>query len=101
VVDLLEGVRPPGALRAAINWYRAGCRDVLKQRLLPRKVDIPTLVIWGDGERYLDQELADPPSDYVTGARVVHIPEAAHWVHHDAPEKVSALLIDHFRARRD
>jgi pimeloyl-ACP methyl ester carboxylesterase len=100
VADLLEGVRRPGALRAAINWYRAGCRDVIKQRLLPGRVGIPTLVIWGDGERYLDRELAEPPPDYVTNARVVHIPEASHWVHHDAPEKVSALLIDHFRAHR-
>jgi pimeloyl-ACP methyl ester carboxylesterase len=97
VVDLLEGIRPPGALRAAINWYRAGCLDVIRQRLPPRRVVVPTLVIWGDRERYLDRELADPPSDYVTGARVVHIPEASHWVHHDAPEQVSALLIDHFR----
>jgi pimeloyl-ACP methyl ester carboxylesterase len=100
VVDLLEGVRSPGALRAAINWYRAGCRDVIKHRLVPSSVDIPTLVIWGDGERYFDRELAEPPPDYVTNARVVHIPEASHWVHHDAPEKVSALLIDHFRAQR-
>jgi pimeloyl-ACP methyl ester carboxylesterase len=100
VVDLLEGIRPAGALRAAINWYRAGCRDVIKRRLLPRRVDVPTLVIWGDRERYLDRELADPPSDYVTGARVVHIPEASHWVHHDAAERVSALLIDHFARHR-
>jgi pimeloyl-ACP methyl ester carboxylesterase len=100
VVDLLHGVQPPGAIGAAINWYRAAWRDVVRRRLLPRRVDIPTLVIWGDGERYLDPELAEPPSDYVTNARVVHIPEASHWVHHDAPEQVSALLIDHFRARR-
>jgi len=28
--------------------------------------------------------------------RVVHVAEAAHWVHHDAPDKVAALLIEHF-----
>jgi pimeloyl-ACP methyl ester carboxylesterase len=98
VVDLLEGVRHPGALRAAINWYRAGFRDVVMQRLAPSRVDIPTLVVWGDRERYFDPELADPPPDWVTNARVVHIPGGSHWVHHDAPEKVSALLIDHFRS---
>ncbi len=95
VRDLLEGVGPPGALHAAINWYRASFRDVAQKRVLPKKVDLPTLVVWGDRETHLDPELATPPSDWVSGARVEHVPEAAHWVHHDAPDKVSALLLAH------
>jgi epoxide hydrolase 4 len=95
VDDLLQGVRPPGALRAAIAWYRAGFREVGRPRWT--KVEVPTLAVWGDRDRYLDPELAQPPTDWVTHARVEHVPEASHWVHHDAPEKVAALLTDHFR----
>jgi pimeloyl-ACP methyl ester carboxylesterase len=95
--DLVEGVRPPGAMHAAINWYRASFRDGVKKRLVPAKVDIPTLVVWGDRETHLDAELAVPPSDWVTQVRVAHVPEGSHWVHHDAPEKVGALLVEHFR----
>jgi pimeloyl-ACP methyl ester carboxylesterase len=96
--DLLEGIRPPGALHAAIDWYRASFRTGVRRRFAPSKVDVPTLVIWGDRETHLDPELAQPPADFVSDVRVVHVPEASHWVHHDAPEKVASLLIDHFRA---
>jgi pimeloyl-ACP methyl ester carboxylesterase len=57
---------------------------------------IPTLVVWGDKERHLNAALAVPPSDWVSNARVVHVPEASHWVHHDAPDEVETLLVEHF-----
>jgi pimeloyl-ACP methyl ester carboxylesterase len=95
--DLLAGITPPGALHAAIDWYRASFRDGLRKRLVPKKVSIPTLVVWGDRERHLDPELAELPAEWVTDARVVHVPEGSHWVHHDAPEKVATLLREHFR----
>jgi pimeloyl-ACP methyl ester carboxylesterase len=39
----------PGALRAAVNYYRAAVRaNPLAQAQTLRRVDIPTLVIWGD-----------------------------------------------------
>jgi pimeloyl-ACP methyl ester carboxylesterase len=98
VRDLLEGVRPPGALHAAINWYRASVRDGTRRRLALARVDRPTLVVWGDRERYLDPELAVPPTDWVTNARVEHVPNGSHWVHHDAPDEVCELVLSHFRA---
>jgi pimeloyl-ACP methyl ester carboxylesterase len=98
IEDLLTGVRSPRALHAAINWYRAGFRDGIRRRLPRSRVEVPTLVIWGDREEHLNVSLADPPADLVSRARVVHIPEASHWVHHDAPAKVAALLIEHFGA---
>jgi pimeloyl-ACP methyl ester carboxylesterase len=95
VRDLLEGIRPPGALRAAINWYRANFQDVLRKRFAPKRVDLPTLVIWGDRDTHFDPELANPPSDWVRDVRVEHIPHAGHWVQHEAPEEVAALLLTH------
>jgi pimeloyl-ACP methyl ester carboxylesterase len=95
VRDLMEGIRPAGALHAALNWYRANFRDVARKRCPAKKVDLPTLVVWGDREKHLDPELATPPADWVSDVRVEHVPEAGHWVQHDAPEKVSALLLSH------
>ena len=95
VRDLLEGIRPPGALRAALDWYRANFRDVARGRLVAKKVNLPTLVVWGDRDTHLDPELANPPPDWVSQVRVEHVPEAGHWVHHEAPDKVSALLLSH------
>jgi pimeloyl-ACP methyl ester carboxylesterase len=98
--DLLEGIRAPGAVHAALDWYRAAFRAGIRKSLRPVRVDVPTLVVWGDRETHLDPELAEPPSDWVGDARVVHVPEGSHWVQHDAPEKVASLLVEHFAAGR-
>ena len=96
VRDLLEGIEPPGALEGALNAYRQSFRDGLAKRLVAQNVSLPVLSIWGDRETHLLAELATPPSDWVTDAHVEHVPEGSHWVHHDAPDRVSALLVRHF-----
>jgi surfactin synthase thioesterase subunit len=40
---------------------------------------------------------ARPRADVPNLERVVRLPDASHWVHHDEPERVSALLIDFFK----
>jgi pimeloyl-ACP methyl ester carboxylesterase len=85
----------PRALRAAINYYRAAVRaNPLAQVHTLRRVDIPTLVIWGDQDRYLGRELAKPGPAWVPEVRVERIPEASHWVQADAPERVNQLMVD-------
>src|SRR5215211_71816 len=70
----------PGALRAAINYYRAAVRaNPLAQVHTLRRVDIPTLIIWGDQDRYLGRELAEPDRAWVPEVRVEGITEASHW----------------------
>jgi pimeloyl-ACP methyl ester carboxylesterase len=61
-------------------------------------VQAPTLVIWGERDRHLGAELAEPsPEDVPNLERVVRLPDASHWVQHDEPERVSGLLIDFFK----
>ena len=68
----------PGALRAAINYYRAAVRaNPLAQAQGLRRVDVPTLVIWGDQDRYLGRELAEPDPAWVPEVRVERIPRPA------------------------
>jgi epoxide hydrolase 4 len=85
----------PGALRAAVNYYRAALRaNPLAQTQTLRRVDAPTLVIWGDQDRYLGRELAEPDRAWVPDVRVERIAEASHWVQADAPERVNRLMVD-------
>jgi epoxide hydrolase 4 len=90
----------PGAATATINYYRASMRrPAAARRGALGPVSAPTLVIWGERDRYLDAELAEPSREDVPGlTRVVRLPEASHWVQHDEPDRVSELLIDHFKA---
>jgi epoxide hydrolase 4 len=95
----VEAWSQPGAATATINYYRAAFRRFPRQgasRLRP--VTAPTLIIWGELDRYLGSELAEPdPSDVPNLERVVRMPYASHWVHHDEPERVSELLVQFFR----
>lgn len=94
----VEAWSQPGAVTAMVNYYRAALRQS------PRRADsrigqiaAPTLVIWGEQDRYLGVELAEPDrADVPSLERVVRIPDATHWVHHDQPERVTQLLVEFF-----
>ena len=57
-------------------------------------MDTPTLIIWGDQDRYLGRELAAPDRAWVPDVRVERIAEASHWVQADDPERVNQLIVD-------
>ena len=62
-----------------------------------RPITAPTLVIWGQGDRYLGEDLAEPDHDDVPNLdRVERLPDASHWVHYDEAERVTQLLTDFF-----
>jgi epoxide hydrolase 4 len=62
-----------------------------------RRISAPTLVIWGQRDRYLGPKLAEAERDDVPNLdRVERLPDASHWVHHDEPERVTQLLADFF-----
>ncbi len=83
---------------AMINYYRAAFRQApwrAQSRIRP--IATPTLVIFGERDRYLRHQLAEPhPCDVPNLQRVVRLPEASHWVQNDQPERVNELLIDFF-----
>jgi epoxide hydrolase 4 len=62
-----------------------------------RTISSPTLVIWGQRDRFLGPKLAEPGRDDVPNLdRVERLPNSSHWVHHDEAERVNQLLIDFF-----
>jgi pimeloyl-ACP methyl ester carboxylesterase len=85
----------PGALTGMINYYRAALRRSPRKALAQmRPIEAPTMVIWGMRDRHLGSELAEPAPEWVPNVRMERIPEATHWVQHDAPERVNELLIE-------
>jgi epoxide hydrolase 4 len=93
----VEAWSQPGALTGMINYYRAALRRsprAAQSSLVPIKTR--TLVIWGERDRHLGAELAEPLPQWVPNVRVERIPEATHWVQHDAPERVNELLVEFF-----
>ena len=94
----VEAWSQKGAATGMINYYRSSVRTSPKKaEAALRPIKAPTLVIWGDEDRYLGKELAEPEHDDVPNLdRVERLPHASHWVHHDAAPKVNDLLTDFF-----
>jgi pimeloyl-ACP methyl ester carboxylesterase len=92
--------KQPGAMTAMLNWYRA-----VVQRM-PRLPDdlhihVPTLVIWGAQDIALSRELAQRSVEMCDDGKLVMFEEASHWVHHDKPDKVNALLAEFFQEQSE
>jgi pimeloyl-ACP methyl ester carboxylesterase len=90
-----EAFAQPGALTAAINYYRAAFRSRLggRETRNPR-TEIPTLLIWGERDRYLGIRLTEGLEGWVPNLRIERLPDASHWVQNDAPERVNELLLE-------
>jgi pimeloyl-ACP methyl ester carboxylesterase len=103
IARYVEAWSQPGAATAMLNYYRAAFRRVPRrgqERTGP--IRAPTLVIWGERDRALGPELAEPDrADVPNLERVVRLPDASHWVQHDEPERVGQLLIDFFAGAAD
>lgn len=84
--------RQPGALTGGLNWYRALFRQELPVPA-PKRLNPPTLVLWGDADAFAEPSLAEASAALCAEARVVHFPQAGHWLPHDEPEAVAKALL--------
>lgn len=91
-----EAMRKPGALTAAINYYRAAFRDFGALRALasaPPKIVSPTLLIWGEEDAALGKELTYGMDALFAGPfRIEYVPRCSHWVNEEQPELVNLWL---------
>jgi pimeloyl-ACP methyl ester carboxylesterase len=91
----VEAFARPGALTAALNYYRAALRQGPGHaRQSVRRIDVPTLLIWGERDRYLVPELTEGLGQWVSDLRVERLPNASHWVHHEEPGRVNELMVE-------
>jgi pimeloyl-ACP methyl ester carboxylesterase len=94
----LEAFDQPGVHTAAVNYYRAAIRSLFQRPPVQvGRIDTPTLVIWGERDRFLNPHLCEGLDPWVRTLRIERLPEASHWVMADAPERVNALLVDFLR----
>jgi pimeloyl-ACP methyl ester carboxylesterase len=89
-----QALARPGALTAAINYYRANFRRGRRPDPRVRAIRAPTLVVWGERDPHLGPWFLDGLEEWVPDLRVRRLPGASHWVQNDAPEAVNRLLLD-------
>lgn len=81
----------PRAFTSMVNWYRALVQHPPQARKSLR-VTIPTLVVWGVQDQFLDVEMVEPSVAWCDDGRYVLLPDATHWVQHEEPHQVNELL---------
>ena len=82
----------PGALSAALAWYRAA---VPFGMAVPR-VPVPTRYVWGSGDPALGRRAATTTGRWVAGPYRLDVLEGAgHWLPEHYPEELATLLLDH------
>jgi pimeloyl-ACP methyl ester carboxylesterase len=80
----------PGALTAALNWYRAMSSGT---RVDP--VEVPTTYVWSDGDVAIGRTAAEACANHVTGDfRFVELPGVTHWIPEQAPEELASAILD-------
>jgi pimeloyl-ACP methyl ester carboxylesterase len=86
----------PGAITAMVNWYRAALRH---RPTLPDdpKIRVPTLLLWGINDRFLDRRLASASLDLCEQGSLILFEEATHWLQHEVPDRVNRLLLEFLR----
>ncbi len=82
----------PGALTAMINYYRALVRLSGFNRVGDGRVDVPTLMIWGEEDTALNIHCTEGTEEWVPNFTLHRLPGVSHWVQQEAPEKVNDIL---------
>jgi pimeloyl-ACP methyl ester carboxylesterase len=89
VTRLLE----PGAMTAALNWYRAV--DISSIEGLGRIVT-PTMFVWSTADIALGREGAEATAKHVDGPYRFEVLEGvSHWIPEVAADELNRLLLDH------
>ena len=83
----------PGALTAALNWYRA---LPLAGRSIAGPVPVRTLYVWGEEDFALGRRAAEDTGRYVTGPyEFVPLPGVSHWVPEQHADELLPPLLRH------
>jgi pimeloyl-ACP methyl ester carboxylesterase len=91
----LGRMREPGALAAAIAWYRALPLDA---RRPVGTVRVPTLHLWSTGDAFLGRAATEATHRFVDAPYRLEVLEGVtHWIPELAPDRTAELVVEHVR----
>jgi pimeloyl-ACP methyl ester carboxylesterase len=96
----IEAWSQPGALTGGLNYYRAAhlgsftgeSDDSLSAGPSLFAVAVPTLVIWGEKDKWLLTGNLEGLEKYVPNLTIKRIPDGSHWVIHEKPGLVNSYI---------
>jgi pimeloyl-ACP methyl ester carboxylesterase len=90
----------PGALRAALNWYRARAEFLAGGEVAPEVLQ-PVLYVFGrqDMPTFVRPEVRELQPRFVTGPFEEVELDAGHWLIEEEPQEVVDIVMTHLRAQ--
>lgn len=99
-----DALAKPGALSAALNYYRQLMSPGnLLQTLArsPKPVKSPTLVLWGENDSFLSPKFTEGLDKLIQAPfELKLIPQCGHWIQQEVPHLVNRELISFLRQSR-
>ena len=97
VEEYREVFGEPGAIHAALNWYRAFDFRSLDP---VGKIRPPTLFIWGEEDGAFSRAAANETANYMDGAYRLRTVNAGHNLLLEAPKIVTSEVLAHLKSAR-
>jgi pimeloyl-ACP methyl ester carboxylesterase len=88
-------MQEPGALSAALGWYRA---MPFQARDRVGTVRVPTLHVWSTGDTFLGRSGIEATSRFVDAPyRLEILDDVSHWIPELAADRIAELVTAHVR----
>ncbi|KAA0023950.1 alpha/beta fold hydrolase [Antrihabitans cavernicola] len=84
----------PGALTAALSWYRAMTKDFANLG----SIEVPTTYVWSTGDLAVSSAAAAKCGEYVSGPyEVVQLDGVSHWIPEEGTGRLSEAVLNRAR----
>jgi len=80
----------PGALTAALNWYRAPSNFAVGPA---PKVRLPVLFIWGNRDPAVGRAAVEAQKEFIEGRFEFHEINAGHWLMEEATDQIDSTIL--------
>ena len=95
--EYLQLFSEPGALTAALNWYRAMASSSNDGGNTEQHINTPTLFIWGSEDVAVARSGVLAQEKYMKGDYAVVELKTSHWLLADAPDATIAAVLAHLQ----
>ncbi len=90
---IIERMREPGRLTAAIRLYRANLASILFK--IHPDVTVPVLGVWSEGDNFLTEDQMTTSARRVRGSWQYQRLSGGHWMSLEQPARINQILLDY------
>ncbi|MGE0824949.1 MAG: alpha/beta fold hydrolase [Candidatus Binatia bacterium] len=94
--EVVENMMKARQAAARVGWNPYFCNLKLRDRLY--RITVPTLIVWGDSDRFIPFAHGNAYNEGIAGSKLVRIEQCGHAPPLEKPEETVKALTEFFRA---